>query len=86
MKKIEKDKIIELIDCLIENDYSKAGKHLGVLIKEKIKNKLARAKDVKPFGEKSESKDEESEDKKDEKGKFPFFKKGSSKKKSNKSK
>jgi hypothetical protein len=57
MTKIEKEKIVDFIDALMESDYSRANKDLGIVVKEKIKTKLAQAKHVKPFGEKAESED-----------------------------
>jgi hypothetical protein len=57
MTKLEKEKIVDFIDALMESDYSRANKDLGIVIKEKIKAKLEKAKHVKPFGEKAESDD-----------------------------
>ena len=59
MRKIEKDNIVNFLDAMMENDYSKANSNLGILIKEKIRNKLTEAKKVKPFGKDG---DEESDD------------------------
>lgn len=57
MTKLEKEKIVDFIDALMESDYSRANKDLGIVIKEKIKAKLEKAKHVRPFGEKAESDD-----------------------------
>lgn len=67
MRKIEREKIVDFIDALMESDYSRANKDLGVVIKEKIKTKLEKAKHVKPFGEKAETEDCESDDEKGKK-------------------
>lgn len=73
MTKIEKEKIVDFIDALMESDYSRANKDLGVVVKEKIKAKLEKAKHVKPFGEKAESEDCGCDDEKSSKGKkMPF--------------
>jgi hypothetical protein len=67
MTKIEREKIVDFIDALMESDYSRANKDLGVVVKEKIKAKLEKAKHVKPFGEKAETEDCDCEDEKPKK-------------------
>jgi hypothetical protein len=78
MTKIEKEKIVDFIDALMESDYNRANKDLGIVVKEKIKAKLEKAKHVKPFGEKAESEDcgcddkaSDSKSEKPKKGKLP---------------
>jgi len=58
MTKIEREKIVDFIDALMESDYSRANKDLGIVVKEKIKAKLNEAKSVKPFGKETECDDE----------------------------
>jgi hypothetical protein len=67
MTKIEREKIVDFIDALMESDYSRANKDLGVVVKEIIKAKLEKAKHVKPFGEKAETEDCDCEDEKPKK-------------------
>ena len=82
MRKIEKDNIVNFLDAMMENDYSKANSNLGILIKEKIRNKLTEAKRVKPFGKDGdgESDDECCDDSKKSKSKKTDSKKSKSKK------
>ncbi len=54
MRRIEKENVVDFIQALMENDYNTANKHLGILIKEKLRNKLMEAKHVKAFGKDSE--------------------------------
>jgi hypothetical protein len=79
MRKIEKDNIINFLDAMMENDYSKANSNLGVLIKEKIRNKLMEAKKVKPFGK--DDSDDSCESCDDSESKKPTSKKPKSGKK-----
>jgi hypothetical protein len=81
MTKIEREKIVDFIDALMESDYSRANKDLGIVVKEKIKAKLNEAKHVKPFGKETECDDECDND-----GESNKSKKGSNKKKSQKPK
>jgi len=78
MTKIEKEKIVDFIDALMESDYNRANKNLGVVVTEKIKAKLEKAKHVKPFGKKDEDDNEDTKGKnksskseKPKKGKLP---------------
>ena len=81
MRKIEKDNIVNFLDAMMENDYSKANSNLGVLIKEKIRNKIMEAKKVNPFGKDKDEEDcEECDDSKKLDSKKPDSKKSDSKK------
>jgi hypothetical protein len=56
---------------MIVDNYSKAHKYLEVLIQEKVKKKIEKAKNLKPFGEKEDKKKDKKKSKK--KGEMPAF-------------
>ena len=62
-----KENIVKFIDTMIVDNYSKAHKYLEVLVQEKVKGKIKKASNLKPFGEKEEKK------KSKKKGKLPAF-------------
>jgi hypothetical protein len=64
MTKLEKSKIVDFIDSIMENDYSRANKNLNVVIQEKIKSKIGKAKHVKAFGEEKDCGCEDSDNQK----------------------
>jgi hypothetical protein len=66
-----KENIIKFIDAMIVDNYSKAHKFLEVVVQENVKNKIKKAKNLKPFG-KGKSKDETDKKKKGKK-KLPDF-------------
>jgi hypothetical protein len=81
MRKIEKENIVSFLDAIIDNDYNRANSNLGVLIKEKLRNKLMESKHAKPFGkdEKCESCEEDSDSEKSSKSKKDSKSKNNSK-------
>lgn len=62
MNKLQKNKIIDFIDSLIENDYKTANENLNIVFEQILKDKIQRAKGIKVF-EKAESECEDCEDK-----------------------
>lgn len=66
-----KENIVKFIDTIIVDNYSKAHKFLEVLVQEKVKGKIARAKNLKPFGKKED--EEKPKKKSKKKGEMPAF-------------
>jgi len=66
-----KENIVKFIDTMIVDNYSKAHKFLGVLVQEKVKGKIKKAKNLKPFGKKEDEKKSKKKSKK--KVKIPAF-------------
>lgn len=51
-----KENIVKFIDTMIVDNYSKAHKYLEVLVQEKVKEKIKKASNLKPFEKKSKNK------------------------------
>jgi hypothetical protein len=51
-----KENIVKFIDTMIVDNYSKAHKFLEVLVQEKVKGKIKKAKNLKPFEKKGKTK------------------------------
>jgi hypothetical protein len=66
-----KENIVKFIDTMIVDNYSTAHKYLEVLIHEKVKGKIKKASNLKPFGKKED--EEESKKKSKKKDKMPAF-------------
>lgn len=66
-----KENIVKFIDTMIVDNYSKAHKYLGILVQEKVKEKIKKAKNLKPFGKKEDEKKSKNKSKK--KSKLPDF-------------
>jgi len=66
-----KENIVKFIDTMIVDNYSKAHKYLEVLVQEKVKEKIKKASNLKPFGKKEDEKKSKKKSKK--KGKLPAF-------------